>query len=120
MIDALPLIMGIVGLIAAMKVYKMVLAYPEGEGKVAEIAGQIHRGAMVFMRREYTYLLIFVAVVAVLILISDLGIKTTIAFLVGALCSGVAGYIGMYAATHANVRTTTAASSEGAESAPEI
>jgi K(+)-stimulated pyrophosphate-energized sodium pump len=72
---------------------------------------------MVFMRREYTYLLVFVAIVSVLIFISDLGARTTLAFLVGAACSGVAGYIGMFAATRANVRTATAAQQEGAESA---
>ncbi len=117
MITALPMIMGVVGLLVALLVYKMVLRYPAGEGKVAEIGEKIHRGAMVFMRREYGYLTIFVAVVALLIFISDLGVKTMLAFLIGALCSGVAGYIGMYAATHANVRTTTAAAQAGAESA---
>ena len=117
MITALPMIMGVVGLLVALLVYKMVLRYPAGEGKVAEIGEKIHRGAMVFMRREYGYLTIFVAVVALLIFISDLGVKTMLAFLIGALCSGVAGYIGMYAATHANVRTTTAAAQVGAESA---
>ncbi|MCY3768515.1 MAG: sodium-translocating pyrophosphatase [Gammaproteobacteria bacterium] len=114
---SLPMIMGVAGLFVALLVYKMVLRYPAGEGKVAEIGEKIHRGAMVFMRREYGYLAIFVAVVALLIFISDLGAKTMLAFLVGALCSGVAGYIGMYAATHANVRTTTAAARDGAESA---
>ena len=117
MITSLPMIMGVVGLLVALLVYKMVLRYPAGEGKVAEIGEKIHRGAMVFMRREYGYLTIFVAVVALLIFISDLGAKTMLAFLIGALCSGVAGYIGMYAATHANVRTTTAAAQAGAESA---
>ena len=117
MITALPMIMGVVGLLVALLVYKMVLRYPAGEGKVAEIGEKIHRGAMVFMRREYGYLTIFVAVVALLIFISDLGVKTMLAFLIGALCSGVAGYIGMYAATHANVRTTTAAAQAGVESA---
>ncbi len=117
MITSLPMIMGVVGLLVALLVYKMVLRYPAGEGKVAEIGEKIHRGAMVFMRREYGYLTIFVAVVALLIFISDLGVKTMLAFLIGALCSGVAGYIGMYAATHANVRTTTAAAQVGAESA---
>ena len=117
MMNAIPVILGIVGLLSALLIYRMILKYPEGEGKVAEIGDQIHRGAMVFMRREYTYLLIFVAVVSVLIFISDLGINTTIAFLLGAACSGIAGYIGMYAATHANVRTTTAAAQSGAEAA---
>ncbi|MYB34037.1 MAG: sodium-translocating pyrophosphatase [Gammaproteobacteria bacterium] len=113
----LPILLGAFGMLSALVVYRMILKYPAGEGKVAEIGDQIHRGAMVFMRREYTYLLIFVAVVSVFILFSDLGIKTTIAFLVGAFCSGIAGYIGMYSATHANVRTTTAAAQHGAETA---
>jgi K(+)-stimulated pyrophosphate-energized sodium pump len=110
-------VLGIVGLLAAFLVYRMVLKFPAGEGKVVEIGDKIYRGAMVFMRREYTYLLIFVAIVSVLIFISDLGARTTFAFLVGAFCSAIAGYIGMYAATHANVRTTTAAAQGGAESA---
>lgn len=117
MLLALPVILGVVGLFAALLVYKMVLRYPAGEGKVVEIAERIHRGAMVFMRREYACLLAFVAIVALLIFISELGAKTTLAFLVGAGCSGIAGYLGMIAATRANVRTTTAAQQQGAESA---
>ena len=117
MIQTLPLILGVIGLLFAFLVYRMILKYPAGEGKVVDIAAQIHRGAMVFMRREYTYLLAFVAVVALLIFISELGANTTLAFLVGAVCSGIAGYIGMIAATRANVRTATAAQQQGAESA---
>ena len=117
LIALIPVLFGIAGLFAAWTVYKMILQNPAGEGKVAEIAGLIHRGAMVFMRREYTYLAVFVAVVAVLILISELGFHTMFAFLVGAFCSASAGYIGMYAATHANVRTTTAANEQGAAKA---
>ncbi|WP_424947486.1 sodium-translocating pyrophosphatase [Candidatus Spongiihabitans sp.] len=117
MIQTLPVMLGAAGLLVALLIYKMVLKYPAGEGKVADIAQQIHRGAMVFMRREYTYLLAFVVIVAALIFISELGAKTTLAFLVGAVCSGIAGYLGMIAATRANVRTTTAAQQQGAESA---
>nr|MBX2886134.1 sodium-translocating pyrophosphatase [Granulosicoccus sp.] len=101
----------------AWMVYKMILQQPAGEGKVVEISDMIHKGAMVFMRTEYLYLSVFVAVVAVLLLISDLGFPTMFAFLVGALCSAFAGYVGMYAATHANVRTTTAAKDQGAAGA---
>jgi K(+)-stimulated pyrophosphate-energized sodium pump len=72
---------------------------------------------MVFMRREYSYLAIFVIVVGALIFISDLGWKTAVAFFVGALASASAGYIGMYTATRANVRTTTAAAENGASAA---
>ena len=113
----IPVILGLVGLFVAWLVYRMIQKYPAGQGKVAEIGEKIHRGAMVFMRREYTYLAVFVAVVSILILISDLGADTTFAFLVGAFCSAIAGYIGMYAATNANVRTTTAASEMGASEA---
>ena len=109
----IPVVMGILGLIVAWLVYRMIQKYSPGSGKVAEIGEQIHRGAMVFIRREYTYLGIFVVVVAALIAISDLGLNTTFSFLVGAACSAIAGYIGMYAATNANVRTTTAASEQG-------
>jgi len=113
----IPILLGIAGLYAAYRIYQIVHAYPEGTGKVVEISAMIHRGAMVFMRREYGYLGIFVGVVAVLILISDLGWRSAFAFLVGALASASAGYIGMYTATQANVRTTTAAHDEGASTA---
>ncbi len=113
----IPMIFGIAGLFVAWKVYNMILQQPAGEGKVVEISDQIHKGAMVFMRTEYSYLAVFVGVVALLLLISDLGFATMFSFLVGAACSATAGYIGMYAATHANVRTTTAAKDSGASGA---
>ena len=113
----IPFILGAFGLFAAYRIFGMVLKYPGGIGKVAEIGDAIHKGAMVFMRREYQILGIFVAVVLVVILISPLGFNTAFAFLVGALCSASAGYIGMYTATKANVRTTTAAKDEGAATA---
>jgi K(+)-stimulated pyrophosphate-energized sodium pump len=113
----LPVILGIVGLYAAYRVYGMVMTYPPGSGKVAEISNAIHTGAMVFMRREYTILAVFVGVVLLAILISPLGWRTAFAFIVGALSSASAGYIGMYTATQANVRTTTAAHDKGAPEA---
>ena len=117
MIEILPILMGAFGLCVAWVIYRMMLKRPAGEAKVVGIAEQIHHGAMVFMRTEYQYLAVFVAVVAVLILISDLGMHTMFAFLVGAVCSAFAGYTGMHAATRANVRTTTAAQKEGAAAA---
>ena len=117
LISLIPILSGTLGLCVAWIIYRIVLRRPAGEGKVVEIAAKIHHGAMVFMRTEYTYLAVFVAVVAVLILISDLGVHTMFAFVLGALCSAFAGYTGMYAATQANVRTTTAARQEGAAGA---
>src|SRR5680860_1595826 len=113
----IPFLLGILGLAAAYQVFRMVLQYPPGTGRVVEIADEIHKGAMTFMRREYTILAVFVVVVAFLILISDLGARTMLAFIVGALCSAGAGWFGMYTATHANVRTTTAAHTKGASEA---
>ena len=110
-----PIVLGVIGLLAALIVYRAVLSFPEGTGKVSDIANQIHRGALVFMRREYAYLIIFVVLVSVAILMTELGWRTTVSFLVGAFSSAIAGFIGMYTATKANVRTTTAAKERGAE-----
>jgi len=109
----LPALLGIFGLYCAYLVYGIVKSAPAGSGKVVDIGDQIHLGAMVFMRAEYNRLAIFCVVVILAIWISDLGGATAFAFLLGALCSGAAGYIGMYAATQANVRTATAAQDEG-------
>ena len=113
----LPPLLGVVGLICAFIIYRIVLRYPAGEDKIKKIADQIHIGAMVFMRREYTMLAIFAAVLLVLIYFSDLGSTTALAFLVGALSSATAGWLGMFSATKANIRTATAANTKGASAA---
>lgn len=113
----LPPILGVAGLFAAFVVYQIVKRYSPGEGLVVEIADAIHEGAMVFMRREYTILGVFLAVITVLLFVGFQSWQTPLAFVVGAFCSASAGYIGMYTATKANVRTTVAASTEGAASA---
>jgi len=112
----IPVLLGILGISAAFGLYRLVLSYPEGDGKALQIAESIHVGAMVFLKREYSILGIFVLVVAVLLALS-LGMNTTIAFLVGAGCSALAGYFGMFAATRANVRTSIAAHNHGTASA---
>ncbi|MDH3762063.1 MAG: sodium-translocating pyrophosphatase [Gammaproteobacteria bacterium] len=114
--NLLPPMFGVFGLIAAAITYSAVKKHPEGEGKVVEIGNQIHLGAMVFMKREYKMMSIFAAVLLVLLFIF-LGAGTAFCFLLGALASGSAGYIGMNTATRANVRTTTAAHNEGAAAA---
>ena len=113
----LPIGLGIFGLIAAFIVYAKVKSSPAGEGRISEIADQIHLGAMVFMSAEYKRLAIFCIICIIAISVSDLGWHTAAAFLLGALCSGTAGYIGMYTATHANVRTAVAANEKGASEA---
>lgn len=85
-----------------------------GDDNMARIAGHISEGAMAFLRAEYKTLSIFVILVAVLL--SYQGAVTegssymiAVSFIVGAICSGLAGFIGMRVATQANVRTTNAA-----------
>jgi K(+)-stimulated pyrophosphate-energized sodium pump len=92
------------------------MKYPDGEDKVKKIGDQIHKGALAFMKTEYKYLLIFIAVLVVLVWFA-LGIHSAIAVITGAACSSLAGFIGMYAATKANVRTATAAQQDGAAAA---
>jgi K(+)-stimulated pyrophosphate-energized sodium pump len=112
-LSLIPPILGVVGLVAAVVIYLIVKSYDEGSDALKKIADQIHLGAMVFMRREYTMLALFAAVLMVLIYITDLGPYTAAAFLAGALSSAGAGWFGMYTATKANVRTTNAAHEQG-------
>ena len=112
-----PPILGLVGLAIAFFIYTVMSRREIPDGEVQKIGEQIHLGAMVFMKREYTYLLIFAAVLLGLILLSDLGNDTALSFVVGASSSALAGWLGMYAATKANVRTAVAANDEGASSA---
>ena len=116
----MPVALGILGLISAFLVFLYIKKAPAGEGRLKEISDQIHLGAMVFMNSEYRILAVFCAVCIAAIGLSDLGLNTALAFLLGAVCSGSAGYWGMYTATHANVRTAVAANSKGAAEALNI
>jgi len=113
-------ILGVFGLAIAFLIYHIMSRHDHGDGVVKKIGDQIHLGAMVFMHREYKMLGIFSAVLLVGILVSPLGVNTAIAFTVGALSSATAGYLGMFAATKANVRTATAAHNHGAPQALSI
>ncbi len=87
----------------------------QGTDRMKEIGGYIQEGAMAFLGREYRVLAIFVVVVAVVLGLSgaskgaDSSPLTALSFVTGALCSALAGYIGMRVATNANTRTTNAA-----------
>ena len=108
----IPIIFGLGGLVTAYLLYKFVLKFPAGEGKIVEISDQIHLGAMAFIRKEYSILLIF-ALILIAGIYYGLGIASTISFIIGAVCSSATGFIGMYTATKANVRTTNAANKTG-------
>lgn len=112
----LPPALGVIGLSFAFIIYFLIKKYPVSNPEIAKIADMIHLGAMVFMHREYKMLLMFALVVGVALFFS-LGQDTTIAFVAGAVCSALAGYIGMFTATKANVRTTQAAHDKGAPEA---
>lgn len=91
-----------------------VRAQPAGNEKMQEIALLIKQGAMAFLGREYKVLAIFVAIVAVLLGVTNMSGENqspliAAAFVIGAFASGLAGYFGMRIATDANVRTTQAA-----------
>lgn len=116
-LELIPLILGGAGLLIAILIFAMLSKMPSGSGKVKEIADDIHNGAMVFMKREYTILIGFVVVLFIGLYAGFGTWHTPVAFLVGAFCSGVAGYFGMFSATKANVRTTVAANEKGAAEA---
>ena len=110
---ALPPILGLAGLGVAFIIYHVMSRHNHGDGKVRKIGDQIHLGAMVFLAREYKMLGLFSLVLLVAIFVSPLGANTAIAFVSGAASSALAGYLGMYAATKANVRTAVAAHHHG-------
>ena len=111
LVNTAPLLGGL-GLLFAGFLYWSVVRSPAGTKKMQEIADAIHSGAMAFLKREYTILFAFVAVVAILLGFS-LQWQTAVAFVSGAACSVMAGFFGMKAATRANVRTTAAAKESG-------
>ncbi len=113
-------ITGLFGLVIAAFILISIVKKPSGDGKVAEIAEKIHKGAMVFMKREFLLICIFAAAIAVALFFfqnPDYGKLQAGAFLFGCGASSFAGFIGMYTATKANVCTTIAAKEEGAAAA---
>mgnify|MGYP003665251392 CR=1 FL=1 len=109
----IPPILGLFGLAVAFIIYHIMTRHNHGDGAVKHIGDQIHLGAMVFMHREYKMLAVFALVLLLAIVFSPLGLNTAIAFLAGALSSATAGYLGMFAATKANVRAAVAAHNHG-------
>ncbi len=103
------LVIAVLGLIYLVFQARRVLAMDNGNQVMQEIAAAIQEGAAAFLNREYTFLGGFVVVVAVIIAIF-LAWQTALSFILGAIASGAAGYLGMFIAVRANVRTAAAAS----------
>jgi len=108
---------GVLALFAAFALAKMVLAADNGTAEMQAISNAIREGAEAFLSRQYRTIGILAVVIAIIVFCGynfsprthDVAIKTVIAFLVGATCSGLAGFTGMYVSIRANIRTAAAA-----------
>ena len=94
------------GLVSA----QWILGLPQGNERMRQIAAAIQEGAGAYMKRQYTIIAV-VGVIMFIALFATLGVKTAIGFAIGALFSGLTGFIGMFVSVRANVRTTEAAKS---------
>src|SRR5206468_5350932 len=100
------LLAGIIAVLFAAWLARDVLSRDRGTKAMQEVAGLIFEGAMAFLNRQYRTIAAFAVVAAIIIGLligvlannQELGIKTSVSFLVGAFCSGLAGFIGMYIA----------------------
>jgi len=117
-----PIGIGLLAILFAAFLANYVLRKDTGTPAMQKVADAIFKGAMAFLHRQYrtiAVLSIFAAILVagVLYLLSqgslaqkwDLAWHTAVAFLIGALCSGISGYIGMYVAVKSNIRTASAA-----------
>jgi K(+)-stimulated pyrophosphate-energized sodium pump len=106
---------GVLALLLAVFFTRSVLAAPRGNERMVELSNAIREGAMAFLKREYTWVSVFVVVMGVLIAsFLDWGRPWgAIAYVFGAVLSATAGYVGMRIATAANSRTTEAARTGG-------
>lgn len=103
-----PILTGIIAIVVVYFIVQGILKKNSGNDRMKEISGYIEEGAMAFLRKEYSYLAIFVIVVTLAILIF-LNVQTAVAFIVGALFSIISGFVGMRIAVKSNVRTAEAA-----------
>ncbi len=103
-------ICALLGLVFAAISYRSMVRESTGTEMMQKIASAIRLGAMVYLKRQYTAIAIFVIVLAVVLVFTP-GINplTAVCFIIGAALSALAGFLGMNAATKANVRTTNAA-----------
>ncbi|MBN1794287.1 MAG: sodium-translocating pyrophosphatase [Candidatus Omnitrophica bacterium] len=119
MMELVPVGVGVLGMLFALWTFVTVKRRHAGSEVMQEIAEEVHKGAMVFLAREYRIIGIFVVLVFV-VLFMFLGMWTAVAYLAGAGCSMLAGFIGMQAATRSSNRACQAAVTGGAPEALDV
>ena len=105
---AITIACGICALIYGIWAGQRIISSSAGSDKMKQIATAIQEGATAYLNRQYSTITI-VGIVVTLILFFSLGLYVSIGFVLGAVLSGIAGYIGMNVSVRANVRTTEAA-----------
>ncbi len=101
-------IAGLIAVLFAVTLIRRINAFSPGNEKMQEISRAVQEGAMAFLKREYSFLVVFVAVMFVVLGFAR-GWVTAGCFVVGAFCSVMAGFVGMRIATRSNARTAQAA-----------